>query len=422
MCVIIVRQPGIEIDPAKLTSACRVNPHGYGISVVDRGKIETFKNFRTQGNDPKEVIKIFEDAKDQLVFAHLRYNTKGLSNLGNCHPFQIFKEGDFETFFMHNGTIGGMGDNNRSDSREFAEEILSPLTRAFREIEGDSILNHKTYRAIIEKYRPSSSLFTLYTSNGDHFTLGKGVDHEGWWSSNEYSFNDNHRASDNSSYSSNFGYWDNWNNHSMQSNSLNDVLNRRYENHTAWRVNDYYHSTRKEWGRWTQSQWDINETLTKIDQRCTFKVTAKPKKDETVVPFVANANVPESKSTDTNENTSNGDFRNEVEALAEDCAAIGQAIHAAKNANLSPSEHVSPAKRVTFSELADITTLDDVTMLDEEQLYEIAERWPLAMTMLCMDLIYELYSKRSKERLEKAHQTLVEAYGENKKEPKKAVN
>jgi len=93
MCVIIVRNPGIEIDPEKISSACEVNPHGFGVSIVDRGKLETIKYFNEKGNDAKELLTILDQEKDNLVFAHLRFSTKGAKNQDNCHPFRIFQDG-----------------------------------------------------------------------------------------------------------------------------------------------------------------------------------------------------------------------------------------------------------------------------------------------------------------------------------------
>lgn len=422
MCVIIIRNPGIEIDPEKLTSACHVNADGYGISVIDRGKIETYKNFRTEGNDPKEVIKIFEDAKDQLVFAHLRFSTKGLKNLDNCHPFPILKAGDTEAFFMHNGTIYDFGDNSRSDSREFAEEVLSPLTEAFFNLHGDKWMEHPTFQLITEKYRPSGSVFTYYDSTGQHFSQGTGVQYEGWWASNSYSFNRTHReptTTPSTFYNRHNAY--SWN------NSPGDIAkNKEMEKSPLWRLGDYWNTVRKEWGKWDGSFWNCNSELSKQDSRSdlcstlpfvpansTTKIEPKGKH----LSVVPNENKKNKKTSSTNANTETDNTP--MAKLQRECAAIGQAIHMAKNANLDPPTLTHPDKRTTFSEFADLASLEEVTMLDEEQLYEIAERWPLAATMLLMDLIFELYNKKQSERLH----DLARQEGEQKQaEQMKAVN
>lgn len=406
MCVIIVREPGIQIDPEKLRSACQVNPHGYGVSVIDRGKIETIKNFSTEGNNPDELIKIFEDAKDQKVIAHLRFMTKGVKNLDNCHPFPLYKEGDFEALFMHNGTIGQFGDNGRSDSRHFAEEILAPMTRAFYGIEGANVFNNKTYKEVMEKYRPGGSIFTVYDSEGNVLSLGSGYQHEGWWSSNQYSFDRNHRSDSGSDTKNDYwrgsSAWDDGygNNSWKKDRSINSEL----EKHTAWRLHDYYAPHKKQWGRWDSSRWNVNVILTNLDPRCEkIEVKTEEKGKLLCLPGVGNDTTPEKVTTSsTSATTANENKKEEttpIDHLKEDCAAIGAAIHAAKNANLEPYDHTTPDKRVTFAELADLVSIEEVQMLDEEELYELCDRWPLAATMLIMDLIYELWRKRLNDRI-----------------------
>lgn len=419
MCVIIVRNPGIEIDPEKLTSACIVNADGYGISVVDRGKIETFKNYRKDGNDPKEVIKIFEDAKDQQVFAHLRFSTKGIKNLDNCHPFTILKDGDFEAHFMHNGTIYEFGDADRSDSREFAEEILAPTAEAFFKVHGSEWLDHPAFRRISEKYRPGGSVFTYYDSTGQHFSQGTGVQYEGWWASNAYSFNRSHRTPSSNTTTTHSNSWYNY------YNRENREKDKEFEKSVHWRIGDYFNGARKEWGKWEGHVWLPNHMLNDLDPRANATAPFKSNNSEVktedkgkhlaVVP-----NTPAKRESTTSSTNATTDIENRlIDKLHEDCAAIGQAIHMAKSANLEPANLTPPEKRITFCEFAEIGNLEDVTMLDEEQLYEMVDRWPLASTMLLMDLIFELYSKKQTERIHEAIRKTGEAKQE---EQKRAVN
>lgn len=403
MCLIIVRNPGIEIDPDKLRSACLVNPDGFGVSVIDRGKIETIKQFTGKGNDANELIRIFNEAKDQKVIAHLRFTTKGKANLDNCHPFPLYKEGEYEAMFMHNGTISLFGDEERSDSRHFAEDILGPMTRAFYGVDGASVFENKTYREVIEKYRPGGSIFTLYDSEGNVFSMGKGVEHEGWWSSNDYSFNRNHRSDSDSDYyggypGSNWNY--NTNNHIPWNEAAE--INRTLEKHPAWRMRDSYNSHKNAWGRWNNGGFDVNVTLTNLDKRCK-KVEVKPEeRGKSLTVVEGGKSTTNSQSTSSTNATTANESKMEtspLEELKKDCAAIGAAIHAAKNANLEPVEHPSPDKRVTFCELADLVNLQEIEMLDEEELYELCERWPLAATMLLMDLIFELWRKKLNDRI-----------------------
>lgn len=198
MCVIIVRNPGIEIPFSKIDSACTVNSDGFGLSVVDRGRIETVKMYDPKGNDPEAVYKALEDAKDHRVYLHLRYATKGGKSNDNCHPFDVYNDDEYHVQFMHNGTLGMFGSEVQTDSEDFATRILRPLIRRTL-LETDNPLDDAFAKAIITQYAGSSNRFVLFDNNGKDLIHGsKGEsnwhDNDGWWSSNVYSFNRTHRT------------------------------------------------------------------------------------------------------------------------------------------------------------------------------------------------------------------------------------
>lgn len=207
MCVIIRRDPGIIIPEEKIWSACEVNPDGYGLSVIDRGKIETIKIFDPTGNKASDILKRLEDAKDQKVFLHLRYNTAGANSTDNCHPFKSFDDGPFEIQFMHNGTLTSFKENKdgSSDTALFNQRIITPTINAFYSIDGEDVLLNETLKRILEEFK-GYSVFTLYDSNGKELTLENNSckDHNGWWSSNEYSFNRRHREPVKNTYWNNY--------------------------------------------------------------------------------------------------------------------------------------------------------------------------------------------------------------------------
>src|SRR5438045_8963039 len=91
MCVIIVRQPGVTLPFDKLQTACKVNAHGWGLAVVDRGRIELSHQLTAEGNNPDGVARALEDASDQLALLHLRFVTAGDKSLENCHPFRVLR-------------------------------------------------------------------------------------------------------------------------------------------------------------------------------------------------------------------------------------------------------------------------------------------------------------------------------------------
>jgi len=197
MCVIIHREPNVIIPEDKIVSACVTNPDGFGLSVLNDDRLETFKFKEEGGNNPKDVLKALEDAKDKHVYLHLRYTTAGKTNELNCHPFQVFKGDNYEVQFMHNGTLGAFSkgrDHDHSDTWHFNEEILKPTIRAFYEVEGAGVLLSPVVKAILSEFK-GGSVFYLYDNEGNKLRLENSAckQFEGWWASNEYSFNRHHR-------------------------------------------------------------------------------------------------------------------------------------------------------------------------------------------------------------------------------------
>lgn len=198
MCVIIKRDPKVIIPDDKILSAAKVNPDGFGISVIDRGRIVTDKVHRSGGTDPQDILKRLADAIDQPLFLHLRYTTAGKTNEANCHPFQVFDGDSYQVQFMHNGTLSKFNkgrDHDYSDTWHFNEEILKPLIRAFYETEGVDVLANETVKKIVSEFQ-GASVLTLYDSAGNVLNLENSSckQFDGWWASNTYSFNDNHRT------------------------------------------------------------------------------------------------------------------------------------------------------------------------------------------------------------------------------------
>lgn len=198
MCVIIKREPKVIIPEEKIISACTVNPDGFGFSVVDRGRLETIKVHKSGGNDPDEIMRLLEQAEDHLVYLHLRFTTAGKTNEENCHPFQTFKGDNFEVQFMHNGTLSKFSkgkDDDHSDTWHFNEEILKPTIRAFYEVDGAGVLLNPVVKKILSEFS-GTSVFTLYDNEGNTLLIETSAckNHEGWWSSNTYSFDRYHRT------------------------------------------------------------------------------------------------------------------------------------------------------------------------------------------------------------------------------------
>lgn len=199
MCVIIHREPGIEIPFDKLRSACTVNSDGMGLIIHDRGQIELRRVYDPKGNDPDKLAKLLEDAKDHDIYVHLRYKTKGATDLKNVHPFTVLKQKKhgMDIQFMHNGTLPDFGNQADCDSKDFAQAILQPLfQKLIPGVGEENLLNDPTVAAILNEYAGRASVFLLADNFGNHLIINKdnGYEQKGWWASNQYSFDVSHRS------------------------------------------------------------------------------------------------------------------------------------------------------------------------------------------------------------------------------------
>lgn len=350
MCVIIKREPNIIIPDDKISSACKVNPDGFGFSVVDRGKLETIKLYRSGGNDESEVKLLLEQSKNQLAFLHLRYTTAGKTNEENCHPFQVFKGDNYEVQFMHNGTLSKFSkgrDDDHSDTWHFNEEILKPLIRAFYEVDGAGVLLNPVVKNIISEFKGASA-FMFYDNEGNHLAIENSSckQFEGWWASNEYSFNRTHREPVTTTYYGRTSpYADAY-------DSYDDYWNERLGN-------QHYRSA-------APSNASKASTPNDLD-----KMFPKPQHND----VAAKKETPVGVAT-------------KVEAQQ-----IGKAVVNAKTNAKEPAKLTHPEDRYTFCEMAEFADLKDIQYLTEGDIYDMVTELPLAATALIMDLIHELWQK-----------------------------
>ena len=110
MCVIIIKQTGKQLPQEVAKTSSRINPHGLGVIWLD-----TFEVTYHKSNEYKVLFT------DRPFIAHFRYATIGAVNKYNTHPFVC---GDNkQEWLMMNGTIRGLGNAFKSDSRVLAESL-----------------------------------------------------------------------------------------------------------------------------------------------------------------------------------------------------------------------------------------------------------------------------------------------------------
>lgn len=121
MCVIIVKQNKnkFPIDVAKTSS--KINPHGLGVIWLDTYEVSHYTS---------KEYKVLDT--DRPFIAHFRYATIGAVGLDNTHPFRCGN--NKAEWLMMNGTIHGLGNEKKCDSRVLAEQIGSKPRQTWKEV------------------------------------------------------------------------------------------------------------------------------------------------------------------------------------------------------------------------------------------------------------------------------------------------
>jgi hypothetical protein len=336
MCVIIVREPGVSIPAEKIVSACKVNPHGWGIVAVRNGKLEKYHEYKEGGNDPDMVMAALDHSKDHKVLLHLRYVTAGDKAIKNCHPFMVLEEDKhgLDVAFAHNGTLYSYRDpatDGFSDTAHFVQRFLRPLMERTILFSGkQDLLADPFLEEMLKKECTASSVFAMMDGLGNVIYTNRhhGQENDGWWASNSYSFKEDHREPVQSPFKD------------------------------------------QEWESWVKGYDESNyDHSSKI---------IKP-------PHVAQTVVIEPDTDEDNDNASE---------LEDECEQIAKTLSMMPNV---PSHtlitELLTKDRKGFVQLTGITSLKEMTRFDPDDISEMVSYYPEATSLLIQDLLYELYLK-----------------------------
>jgi len=340
MCVIIHRKPNVDIPFEKLQSACLVNADGFGLVIPDRGKLEVIKEFDSKGNNPDKLAKLLEKAKDKDVFVHLRFKTKGATDLKNVHPFIVStrKSAGIDVQFMHNGTLSDFGNQADCDSKVFAKEIVAPLYRTMLDSFGpEKALNAPIFAKVLRKYSGNGSVFTLVDGLGNHLIINRdnGKEFDGWWASNEYSFNRTHRE---------------------------PAANTYYKN------GNYYGSAGYKYKGGSLQKEEVKSSSASVVEtggRDTVVKGATPQAPFTTTPKTTGAvhRIPEITGTTNHKHV------------------------------VPKGDMPKPPQRKSFCEEVGIDNLEEITLLSPDNIKDLVAEYPEHASLLIMDLITELYDR-----------------------------
>lgn len=205
MCVILEIEPKVVIPADKLERACDINPDGFGLAYVDKESIQVIRSVKN--NDPKEVADHLQRLNKHKIFLHLRYATQGKISEDNNHPFVVLSQKKkIDIAFMHNGTITqyspGAADKDFSDTYYYAKDLIRPLAhRTAAAFTRPAVLTD-TFFQKLASHPAGMSVIVFFDRWGNVLKINekRGKQFEGWWASNEYSFDDQHSRSSARSY------------------------------------------------------------------------------------------------------------------------------------------------------------------------------------------------------------------------------
>ena len=134
MCVIVHKEPGVEIPTDEVLKKCfTTNSDGAGILIYrkDTDFVEIHKGYLKFDDFLENKNKLNIHIDDHVVF-HFRITTSGGTCAENCHPFPISdKVKDLKALrintqraLVHNGIIGA-GSKDLSDTQLFVKDIVS---------------------------------------------------------------------------------------------------------------------------------------------------------------------------------------------------------------------------------------------------------------------------------------------------------
>ena len=184
MCIAIYKPAGAWAQKAYLRESFRANPHGAGYAFFKDGKITVKKGFFTFEDFWKAYDEDISSAVPALI--HFRIATIGAKTEDNCHPF-VFDGG----VMMHNGPClnrehcSGDKANDRSDSRQFAEDFLGELCKlgmTAMQFQSDPMKRLIGYFAGYEKIVTmfDTGEVVIYNEKQGHWAEGC------WWSNHSY--------------------------------------------------------------------------------------------------------------------------------------------------------------------------------------------------------------------------------------------
>jgi len=185
MCLIVIKEPGIEIPPEDIYNSYSHNPDGWGLMWAKEGKLRTLKGL----GHIQHAMSYLDGLKDEKVYFHMRFATQGGVNLENAHPYPVlnFADHGVDLHMMHNGVLSN--DLDFIDDRSDTWHLAAILTTCFAKNQGEPLFDRDFQEYLGNAVRGSKLVFLF--GDGREVIINE---QDGWrckktnlWYSNTYS-------------------------------------------------------------------------------------------------------------------------------------------------------------------------------------------------------------------------------------------
>ncbi len=177
MCILLYKSLGKKLDKDIYHNCFINNDDGAGYAWIKDGELFTGKGFFTFN----EFWENFAPLEEYASIIHFRVGSSGYSAGENCHPWRVSRN----LVFGHNGIIPiDRKSLQWSDTGNFCEYILKPLTKSFPEW-----WQQKEFKWMMEVALGATNKMVLLDKDGHHqiFNENKGEwNDEVWYSNNTY--------------------------------------------------------------------------------------------------------------------------------------------------------------------------------------------------------------------------------------------
>lgn len=190
MCNILVLEEGQMIDKDKFWNMCYNNWHSWGLVTKIGGRLDIQRKVPESGEiDPQEVWDACQKDIQYQRFLHVRHTTAGVTDLENCHPFDVYydpKSGR-QVLFMHNGTLHSfksmkptatgsawvVDDSGPSDTKNFTDQVLIPYVAQADFGNGRGDITSSSLKLLLSKFWTNQNRGLLISSKDPFLLLGR---------------------------------------------------------------------------------------------------------------------------------------------------------------------------------------------------------------------------------------------------------